>query len=107
MKKRAYLAVLAVCIALTGSACGPESPTSGSSSNGENTGKNITTTSIASEPKGFGTRLVSVENVEKYISLADYKGLGGVNIQSNNNTILTALSKFFYFKHIAFCTDMA
>lgn len=75
MKKRAYLAVLAVCIALTGSACGPESPTSGSSSNGENTEKNMSTVSVVSEPKGFGTRLVSVENVEKYISLAEYKGL--------------------------------
>ena len=27
------------------------------------------------EPEGFGTRLVSVDNVEKYIKLAQYKGL--------------------------------
>lgn len=74
MKKRAYLAVLALCVALTGSACGTESQTSGNASSDEENTETVEKED-AEEPEGFGTRLVSVENVEKYIAIAEYKGL--------------------------------
>lgn len=69
MKNRAYLAVLILCMTLLGSACGPESPTSGTSSGGD------TKTEGTTESQGSEIRLVSVKNVDKYIRIADYKGL--------------------------------
>lgn len=68
MKKRIYLAMLAVCFALTASACG---------GNGavitDNTEAEQKTEDRKTE---VGTnRLVSVENVDKYITIGEYKGL--------------------------------
>lgn len=74
MKKKAFLAVLALCVALTGSACGIDSQTSlDGTSGGEKTETVENTT--ANTQEGFGARLVSVDNVEKYITIAEYKGI--------------------------------
>ncbi len=63
MKKRIYLAMAAVCLALTASACG--------------SGSAVVTDDTKTESKAeSGTaRLVSVENVDKYITIGQYKGL--------------------------------
>lgn len=77
MKKKAFLAVLAMCMALTATACGNDN-------NKENDTKQQTeadqdsekeTEEKKEEPSSFGERLVSVDNVEKYITIGDYKGL--------------------------------
>ncbi len=63
MKKRIYLAMAAVCLALTASACG--------------SGSTVVTDDTKTESKAESgtTRLVSVENVDKYITIGQYKGL--------------------------------
>lgn len=68
MKKKIYLAMLAVCFALTASACGNGGAviTDGTKTEGAADGKKAETGT---------TRLVSVENVEKYITIGEYKGL--------------------------------
>ena len=68
MKKKIYLAMLAVCFALTASACGDGGAviTDGTKTEGAADGKKAETGT---------TRLVSVENVEKYITIGEYKGL--------------------------------
>ena len=60
MKKKIYLAMLAVCFALTASACGDGGAviTDGTKTEGAADGKKAETGT---------TRLVSVENVEKYM----------------------------------------
>lgn len=77
MKKKAFLAVLAMCMALTATACGNDN-------NKENDTKQQTeadqdsekeTEEKKEEPSSFGERLVSVDNVEKYITIGEYKGL--------------------------------
>ena len=69
MKKRMYLAMLAACFALTASACGDSSAVI--------TDNTKTEKSSADDKKGEvgTTRLVSVENVDKYITIGEYKGL--------------------------------
>ena len=66
MKKRIFLAVLAGCFVLNASACGDAIVTD-----------NAKTEAPAGEKKAeAGTaRLVSVENVDKYITIGEYKGL--------------------------------
>lgn len=69
MKKKVYLAVLALCIALTASACG---------STAED--KKVETKTEQEEKKDkkeekSETRLVSVDDVEKYVTLGEYKGI--------------------------------
>ena len=68
MKKKIYLVMLAVCFALTASACGDGGAviTDGTKTEGAADGKKAETGT---------TRLVSVENVEKYITIGEYKGL--------------------------------
>lgn len=68
MKKRIYLAMLAACLALTVTGC-------------EESGKTGTDTAETQENSDGKTveagvsRLVSVDNVDKYITLGEYKGL--------------------------------
>ena len=68
MKKRIYLAMLAACLALTVTGCGES-------------GKTETDTAETQENSDGKTaeagvsRLVSVDNVDKYITLGEYKGL--------------------------------
>lgn len=87
MKKKAFLAVLAVCVALTAGACG--------SGNQEKTDTAADSgTNIQEEPEADGeksdeeesekveekttegsTRLVSVKDIDKYVTIGEYKGL--------------------------------
>ena len=68
MKKRIYLAMVAACLALTVTGCGES-------------GKTETDTAETQENSDGKTaeagvsRLVSVDNVDKYITLGEYKGL--------------------------------
>ena len=69
MKKRIYLAMLAACFALTASACGDSSAVITDNTKTE-------TSSVDDKKAEVGTnRLVSVENVDKYITIGEYKGL--------------------------------
>lgn len=68
MKKKIYFAMLAVCVALTASAC---------SDGRAVVTDNTKTEQPADEKKAEvgSTRLVSVDNVDKYITIGEYKGL--------------------------------
>lgn len=68
MKKKIYIAMLAVCVALTASAC---------SGGGAVVTDGTKTEQSADENKTEvgSTRLVSVDNVDKYITIGEYKGL--------------------------------
>ena len=68
MKKRIYLAMLAACLALTVTGCGESGKT----------GTDTAETQEKSDGKTVEagvSRLVSVDNVDKYITLGEYKGL--------------------------------
>ena len=68
MKKKIYLAMFVACFALTASACGD-----GAAVITDNT---KTEKSVDNKKAEVGTtRLVSVENVDKYITIGEYKGL--------------------------------
>ena len=77
MKKKIYLGMLAMCVALTASACGTTEKTATDTTAKEQDAKGTDDTKEA-EGKGAevgSTRLVSVDNVEKYITIGEYKGL--------------------------------
>lgn len=68
MKKRIYLAMLAACLALTVAGCGESGKTE--------TDTAETQENIDGKTAEAGvSRLVSVDNVDKYITLGEYKGL--------------------------------
>ena len=68
MKKRIYLAMLAACLALTVAGCGESGKT------GTDTAETQENTDGKTAEAGV-SRLVSVDNVDKYITLGEYKGL--------------------------------
>ena len=68
MKKRIYLAMLAACLALTMTGCGESGKT------GTDTAETQENTDGKTAEAGV-SRLVSVDNVDKYITLGEYKGL--------------------------------
>ena len=85
MKKRTYAAVVALCMALAVSGCSENEKTQESSAEAEKQQETDITEEIqtpeegdtqesdaAEESKG---RLVSVDNVEKYITIGEYKGI--------------------------------
>lgn len=63
MKKKMYLAVLALALALTATACG------------NNTGDGSNVKNEQTDKKKADTRLVSVKDLEKYVKLGEYKGI--------------------------------
>ena len=63
MKKKMYLAVLALALALTATACG------------NNTGDGNNVKNEQTDKKKADTRLVSVKDLEKYVKLGEYKGI--------------------------------
>lgn len=84
MKKKTCLAILAMCIALTATACGEDDKTkdkagaeAGTEQNAEDqdTKSDDNKEDKVEEPKDFGTRLVSVDSVDKYVTIGEYKGL--------------------------------
>lgn len=78
MKKKTCLAVLAMCAALTMTACGDDGKKQDDTKTGTETQQEDKSTDDqqkAEEPKSFGTRLVSVDKVDKYVTIGEYKGL--------------------------------
>lgn len=69
MKKKMYLAVLALCIALTASACGSTAEDKKAETKTEQEEKKD-----KKETKSE-TRLVSVDKLEQYVTLGEYKGI--------------------------------
>ncbi len=71
MKKKIYLAILTLCIALTGTACGTDT----------NKKADETKTEADKDQKSTGgTRLVSVKDIDKYITIGQYKGISLENV---------------------------
>lgn len=68
MKKRIYLAMLAACLVLTVTGCGESGKT------GTDTAETQENSDGKTVEAGV-SRLVSVDNVDKYITLGEYKGL--------------------------------
>ncbi|MDO4307691.1 MAG: trigger factor [Eubacteriales bacterium] len=88
MKKKAFLAVLAICVALSTGACGGDkketdtaktettAETDTEKESGETETEEETKEEKTEEKKSSGgTRLVSVKDIDKYITIGEYKGL--------------------------------
>lgn len=71
MKKKVYLMILTICIAFAGTACGTKEKAA------EETKISEEKTEEKGDTKksGEGTRLVSVKDIDKYITIGQYKGL--------------------------------
>lgn len=80
MKRKGYIAVLAMCMALAAAGCGDEDKAKESSTGTTETQQEVENQEAESQepeekdPEG-GTRLVSVDSVEKYITIGEYKGM--------------------------------
>lgn len=71
MKKKVYLMILTLCIAFAGTACG----TKEKAAEGTKTSEEKTEDKKDAEKSGEATRLVSVKDIDKYITIGQYKGL--------------------------------
>lgn len=75
MKKRTYLAILAVCTMLAAMGCGTEKKDADTSAQAKTEAPEEETEKTEAKADDAVTRLVSVDNVEKYITIGEYKGL--------------------------------
>ena len=79
MKRKAYLAALVMCMALAVNGCGDDKETTNTESTAtEQQAEDTADAEEVQEPytdSTGATRLVSVDNVEKYVTIADYKGI--------------------------------
>lgn len=80
MKKKIYLMMLTLCIALAGTACGTEKKVTEEKTTEKTTEKTEeqkeeTDEKKQTEKSGEATRLVSVNDVNEYITIGQYKGL--------------------------------
>ena len=73
MKRKAYLAALVMCMALAVNGCG-NNKSEADSSGAQAAEQEADTLSSKTDSEG-NTRLVSVDSVEKYVTIADYKGI--------------------------------
>lgn len=71
MKKKVYLMVLTICIAFAGTACGTKEKAAEETKISEEKTEEKEDT----KKSGEGTRLVSVKDIDKYITIGQYKGL--------------------------------
>lgn len=71
MKKKVYLMILTLCIAFAGTACG----TKEKAADETKTSEEKTEDKKDTEKSGEATRLVSVKDIDKYITIGQYKGL--------------------------------
>lgn len=71
MKKKVYLMILTLCIAFAGTACG----TKEKAAEETKTSEEKTEDKKDTEKSGEATRLVSVKDIDKYITIGQYKGL--------------------------------
>lgn len=75
MKKKAVLAVLAMCITLTASACNSEKTENTDDTRQEAAAEQESTKKETAKKGSSETRLVSVDDIEKYITIGEYKGI--------------------------------
>jgi len=81
MKRKVYLAALVMCMALTVNGCGSDKETTNTESESTATEQQAEDSADEEEVQEpytdstGATRLVSVDNVEKYVTIADYKGI--------------------------------
>ena len=85
MKRKAYLAALVMCMALAVNGCGEDKETTSTENTAteqqaEDTADTADTEEAEAPAEPYtdstgATRLVSVDNVEKYVTIADYKGI--------------------------------
>lgn len=84
MKRKVYIGVLLMCIMFAVSGCGGNAQKEESTSatdteevqtNEKETEANAKEQDSDEKPSSFGTRLVSVDNVDKYVTIGEYKGL--------------------------------
>lgn len=71
MKKKVYLMILTLCIAFAGTACG----TKEKAAEETKTSEEKTEDKKDTEKSGEATRLVSVKDIDKYITIGQYKGI--------------------------------
>ena len=71
MKKKVYLMILTICIAFAGTACGTKEKAAEETKISEEKTEEKEDT----KKSGEGTRLVSVKDIDKYITIGQYKGL--------------------------------
>ncbi len=71
MKKKVYLMILTLCIAFAGTACGTKEKAAEETKISEEKAEEKEDT----KKSGEGTRLVSVKDIDKYITIGQYKGL--------------------------------
>ena len=71
MKKKVYLMILTICIAFAGTACGTKEKAAEETKISEKKTEEKEDT----KKSGEGTRLVSVKDIDKYITIGQYKGL--------------------------------
>ena len=81
MKRKLYLAALVMCMALAVNGCGSDKETTSTESESTATEQQAEDSAEEEEVQEpytdstGATRLVSVDNVEKYVTIADYKGI--------------------------------
>ena len=81
MKRKVYLAALVMCMALAVNGCGSDKETTSTESESTATEQQAEDSAEEEEVQEpytdstGATRLVSVDNVEKYVTIADYKGI--------------------------------
>ena len=74
MKKKAVVAMLIMCMAVSATACGKSSETT-DTKDSEDSKEDSTDTDIKETDSSEGNRLVSVKDVSKYVTIGEYKGL--------------------------------
>ena len=81
MKKKAVVAMLIMCMAVSATACGKSSDTEKTTTettdtkDSEDSKEDSTDTDIKETDSSEGNRLVSVKDVSKYVTIGEYKGL--------------------------------
>ena len=81
MKKKAVVAMLIMCMAVSAAACGKSSDTEKTTTettdtkDSEDSEKDSTDTDTKEAASSEGKRLVSVKDVSKYVTIGEYKGL--------------------------------
>ena len=81
MKKKTVIAMLVMCMAFSAAACSPAGDKAATAEKTENAGEGSSDdasgedSGSGEEKKASGVRLVSVDDVSKYVTIGEYKGL--------------------------------
>ena len=84
MKKKVYLMILTLCIAFAGTACGTKEKAAEETKISEEKTEEKEDT----KKSGEGTRLVSVKDIDKYITIGQYKAVSYTHLCENCADIL-------------------